>query len=183
MPEGWMRLIRSQVPALPVERRTGISQVDLGYSEDEARLQGLRCLQCSTNTIFDGSQCILCNGCVDVCPWDCLKIVRADSLAGDERVARLLEAGPGAPSAIPRLPDQGHGRTVPGVDPDSTRRAPTAAMIKDDNACTRCGLCAERCPTGAITMESFRFKEALVYEDSWLAELWKIQAGEAGQGD
>ena len=133
------------MPALPVDRRTGLTQVELGYSLDAATIQGLRCLECSINTVFDGTKCILCNGCVDVCPWDCLKIVRLGDLAGDATLDRVV-AGLTA-----------EGNAADGGFHDG------AAMIKDDTACTRCGLCAGRCPTGAITMESFRFREELVY--------------------
>ncbi|MDD5466380.1 MAG: FAD-dependent oxidoreductase [Anaerolineales bacterium] len=147
MPEDWIKYQRTRVPALPVERRTGISTVEVGYPVEEARIQGLRCLECSLNTIFDGSKCILCNGCVDVCPWDCLKIVRVDDLQGEASLPELVEAALGAPVECYRE------ETTPSV----------AAMIKDDLACTRCALCVRRCPTGAITMESFRFDEILTY--------------------
>ena len=153
MPENWMKYVRTRVPSLQVDRRTGLSQVELGYSEEEAKFQGLRCLECSINTVFDGSKCILCNGCVDVCPWDCLKIVRvdaltSDALSGEARLEPVVEAALGAPRG------SFAGEDVPSV----------AAMIKDDTACTRCALCADRCPTGAITMETFRFAEHLAYE-------------------
>ncbi|MEW5960287.1 MAG: FAD-dependent oxidoreductase, partial [Chloroflexota bacterium] len=137
----WLDLARRKVPALPVDRRTGVAVVELGYSVEEAAVQGQRCLECSVNTVFDGTKCILCNGCVDVCPWNCLKIVRLDQLSGDETLARVVEA-------------------YAGESPD---KLSAAAMIKDDTACTRCALCAKRCPTGAITMEAFRFKEELGY--------------------
>jgi NAD-dependent dihydropyrimidine dehydrogenase PreA subunit len=129
-----------------VERRTGLTQTELGYTEDQAVIQGLRCLECSINTIFDSNKCILCNGCVDVCPWDCLKIVRVDSLEG-KGMSALVDAYLGKP-----------------MEHWAEEKTPTAAaMIKDDTACTRCALCAERCPTGAITMEKFRFDEHLSY--------------------
>lgn len=137
MPENWTKLNREKVPGVPVDRRTGLSVVELGYSTEQAALQGMRCLECSVNTIFDGSKCILCNGCVDVCPWDCLKIVSIDQLEGDESVKQLV--------------DSAH------------ESGALAAMLKDDTTCTRCALCAERCPTDAITMEAFRFKETLTY--------------------
>jgi ferredoxin len=140
---GWMGLPRSKVPSLPVDRRTGITVVELGYSTEEAYMQGQRCLECSVNTIFDGTKCILCNGCVDVCPWNCLKIVRLDQMSGDETLTQVVATYAGEP--------------VEG-------KSPLAAMIKDDAACTRCALCAKRCPTGAITMEAFRFKEELGYQ-------------------
>lgn len=148
MPADWTKIARSHVPALPVDRRTGITVIELGYSAEEARVQGLRCLECSVNTIFDGARCILCNGCVDVCPWDCLKIVRVDDLDGDETMQQVVAAHLGAPPAAWA----------------QESRPTVAAMLKDDTACTRCGLCARRCPTGAITMEAFRFKEVLTFE-------------------
>jgi NADPH-dependent glutamate synthase beta subunit-like oxidoreductase len=144
----WTHKPRQKVPGLPVERRTGISVIEQGYSPQQAAEEGSRCLECSVNTIFDGSKCILCNGCVDVCPWNCLKIVRLDQLQGDPRLTQVLETHLRAPLAAYA------GEETPSV----------AAMIKDDEACTRCALCARRCPTGAITMESFRFQEILVYE-------------------
>ncbi|KAA3647358.1 MAG: 4Fe-4S dicluster domain-containing protein [Chloroflexi bacterium] len=149
MPQDWLNYQRTRVPFLPVDRRTGLTQIELGYSEDEAAVQGLRCLECSINTIFDGSKCILCNGCVDVCPWDCLKIVSVASLEGDEVFEQVVAAELGSPS------ESWAQEENPSV----------AAMLKDDTACTRCALCAVRCPTGAITMESFRFEEILMYQD------------------
>jgi formate dehydrogenase beta subunit len=145
----WTVLPRTKVPALPVERRTGISVVEQGYSLEQGVDQGSRCLECSVNTIFDGSKCILCNGCVDVCPWDCLKIVRVDELTGEAKLSQVVERQLGAPIS------SWEKESVPSV----------AAMIKDDDACTRCALCARRCPTGAISMEAFRFQEVLTYKD------------------
>jgi len=147
--ENWTKLARRKEPSLPVDRRTGTTVVDLGYSEEEAAEQGSRCLECSVNTIFDGTKCILCNACVDVCPWDCLKIVSLKNIASDEQFANVVEAQFGAP-----------------LDSFLQEDQPTvAAMLKDDEACTRCALCAERCPTDAITMEAFRFEEILSYGD------------------
>ena len=144
----WTRIERAKVPGLPIERRTGISVIEQGYSPDAAAEQGKRCLECSVNTVFDGTKCILCNGCVDVCPWDCLKIVRLDQIQGDERLDQIVEKHIRQPLAA------AGEQTLSSV----------AAMIKDDEACTRCALCAKRCPTGAITMEAFRFQETLAYE-------------------
>jgi len=146
--DNWTKLERQSVPNLPVDRRTGMTVVDLGYSEDEASLQGSRCLECSVNTIFDGSLCILCNACVDICPWDCLKIVSLDQIQGDESFAKVVEAQLGSP--LDELLQEGNLKA--------------AAMLKDDESCTRCALCADRCPTNAITMEAFRFNEVLTYE-------------------
>jgi len=147
--ENWVRLARRPIPGLPLERRTGILPVELGYSEAEAAEQGSRCLECSVNTIFDGSKCILCNACVDICPWNCLKIVSLKQVQSDETFAKAVEAQLGAPLA----------------DFMQENELTVAAMLKDDDACTRCALCAKRCPTNAITMEAFRFKETLTYAD------------------
>lgn len=145
--DNWTKLNRRDVPSLPVDRRTGITVIDLGYSLGEGANEGSRCLECSVNTIFDGELCILCNACVDICPWDCLKIVTLDQIVGEEPFAKVVEAQLGEPLETYLQED-----------------SPTvAAMLKDDEACTRCALCADRCPTYAITMEAFRFKEELNY--------------------
>jgi formate dehydrogenase beta subunit len=143
--ENWTKLERRKVPSLPLDRRTGISVVEVGYSESDAAEQGSRCLECSVNTIFDGSKCILCNACVDVCPWDCLKITSLNQIEGDQQYQKVVEAYLGT-SLTAYL---------------EVKPSTVAAMLKDDEACTRCALCAERCPTDAITMEAFRFQEVL----------------------
>ncbi len=146
MPEGWIERQREAVPVLPLERRIGIAEVETGYDEEQARVQAERCLNCGINTIFDGNKCILCNGCVDVCPWSCLKIVRVADLAGNADFEALVEQRYGAgPSAL--------------LEMDVN----ASAIIKDEDLCSRCGLCARRCPTGAITMEAFSFEERLSY--------------------
>jgi len=149
--ENWIKKTRRKTASLPVDRRTGISTIDLGYSVEQAVEEGSRCLECSVQTIFDGSKCILCNGCVDVCPWDCLKIVHIDQMTGGERLQKVVEGHLGAPT--------GEWAEVASAN--------VAAMLKDDETCTRCALCARRCPTGAITMESFRFQETLAYQNLW----------------
>jgi len=147
--DNWTKLERRPVPTLPVDRRTGVTVVDIGYSETEGAAQGSRCLECSVNTIFDGTLCILCNACVDICPWDCLKIVSLKNIQGNETYAQIVETQLGQSLETYLAED----------------RPTVAAMLKDDEACTRCALCADRCPTNAITMEAFRFKEVLSYEN------------------
>jgi ferredoxin len=93
----YLRWPRGLPPALPADRRIGVAQVELGYGEAAAREQAGRCLVCSANPVFEGELCILCNGCVDVCPTDCLKLVPVSALAGDERVAAVVQ---GAQSAM-----------------------------------------------------------------------------------
>lgn len=135
----YLRWPRRQPPALPVERRIGVAKVEMGFDEAAAQEQGGRCLICTLNPIFDGDLCILCNGCVDVCPTDCLKLVPVSAVLGEETVAAVVER--------------------------RTTDWPTAsAMLLDPARCIRCGLCAARCPTEAVTMESFRFTEEMVFD-------------------
>ncbi len=132
---GFEELDRETPPTLDVGRRTGIAEVEVGYDEHEARQQAARCLVCHVQTIYDPERCVLCNRCVDVCPEYCLAIVPLDDLDIDEGARALLTS-----------------RAV-------SNGLPLAAMLKDDERCIRCGLCAIRCPTDAMTMERFTITE------------------------
>jgi len=129
---------RQSPPTVDLNRRTGISEVEMGYDEQQARRQAERCLSCHIQTIYDPDRCILCNRCVDVCPEYCLKLVPLTDLdlSTEEREVLLRHYG---------------------YDEDV---ASLSAMIKDDDRCIRCGLCAIRCPTEAMTMEVFSYEEA-----------------------
>ena len=101
-----------------------------------------RCLRCWINTVvdsraLDGTECIQCAGCVDVCPMDCFDLVS---------LARIVKAKDG-PEPL-RLPDG--SPFVPLIDTETG-----AALLKDETACIRCGLCARRCPVQCITMRGF----------------------------
>lgn len=113
-------------------------EMERPYSAAAAVEQARRCLNCHIQTVFDGQKCILCNGCVDVCPMRCLKLARFDSLEIDREVAAFIGKGDG--------------------------EAPLAAMLKDETACIRCGLCQRRCPTGAVQLMEFLFEEEVVYD-------------------
>ena len=126
---------RVSPPTIDVGRRTGIAEVETGYDEEEARRQGARCLVCHVQTIYDPEKCVLCSRCVDVCPEYCLAIVPFESLDLPQEQRAELEA-----------------RAQSGG-------LPLSAMIKDDERCIRCGLCALRCPTDAMTMEKFQIQE------------------------
>ena len=136
---------RGALPSLPIERRIAGAEVERVLTEPEARVEASRCLHCWVNTVFDssrmnGSECIECGGCVDVCPEQCIDLVSL----------RRISRAPGAKHL--RLPD-GSPFPAPGQ--------PGAALIKDETACIRCGLCARRCPVGLITMQAlYREDEA-----------------------
>jgi NADPH-dependent glutamate synthase beta subunit-like oxidoreductase len=131
MKPDYEKLVRRPPPTLPLDRRIGIAEVEESYPERDARLQADRCLKCHVGPVFNGDECILCGGCADVCPESCLRLVDAADLRGDEKLQAAFLARYG------RVPNRGE----------------QAAIIKDETRCIRCGLCAVRCPTGAITME------------------------------
>lgn len=144
----YLRHPRQHPPTLPVNRRVGVSLVEVGYDEADARRQGARCLICTINPIFDGNLCIMCNGCVDVCPMDCLKLVPVSELAGDEQTLAAIER-----------------YTATVIGPGQSASHSASAMLLDPTRCIRCGLCAARCPTEAVKMEAFRFVEEVIFEE------------------
>ncbi len=136
MPAGYEKLERQAPEFVDIGRRTGITEVENVLTEQEAILQAERCLACHIDTIYDPHRCVLCGRCADVCPEKCLKFVPMDQVAmpPDQREAALASYG---------------------HDPEG----PLTVLLKDDTACIRCGLCAIRCPTEAMTMERFNFVE------------------------
>jgi NADPH-dependent glutamate synthase beta subunit-like oxidoreductase/ferredoxin len=82
---------RQTVPSVPTDRRVGFGEVETGYDERAARLEGLRCLRCFDNVMLSPELCILCGLCVDVCPPNCITIARADRVGlGSEQQSVLL---------------------------------------------------------------------------------------------
>ncbi|HEU5457962.1 MAG TPA: FAD-dependent oxidoreductase [Terracidiphilus sp.] len=145
MPSGFLSIPRQKMPMLAANRRIGIAEVELGFDEEQGRAEGRRCLKCQVNTIFDGSKCILCAGCVDVCPENCLRLVDLVQVSGDERYDALIQKRYGVPAT-------------------ELRTGQAGAIIKNEEKCIRCGLCADRCPTQAITMEALERQEREVFE-------------------
>jgi formate dehydrogenase beta subunit len=140
---------RLGVPVIPLERRTGVAEVEIGFTEEQARREASRCLQCWINTIFEGNEaegteCILCGGCVDVCPENCLQLVPLSQFAFPEETRQQLAA-----TADSRALEFLH------LSPDGLVTEEGSVMVKDETICIRCGLCAERCPVKTITMEAF----------------------------
>ena len=151
MAGGFMNLRREPIPMLSLDRRTGITEVEVGYDEQSAMREARRCLHCWVNTVFegnqpDGSQCVLCGGCVDVCPEGCLLIVPLESIEFSQDVLGQIQADP----SLFRV-------ELDDVVAEELGVITGAAMLKDETRCIRCGLCAERCPVGTITMEAYAF--------------------------
>jgi formate dehydrogenase beta subunit len=135
MVAGFEHFDREAPPTLDVGRRTGITEVETGYGAEAARTQAARCLVCHVQTIYDPEKCVLCNRCVDICPEYCLSFVPLDALdLPAEQQAAVAERA-------------------------AANDYPLTALIKDDDRCIRCGLCAIRCPTEAMTMERFTITE------------------------
>jgi NADPH-dependent glutamate synthase beta subunit-like oxidoreductase/ferredoxin len=111
-------------------------EVELGFTAEQVATEVERCLNCDLQTVFAPKLCIECDACLDICPVDCLAIVPNGTQA---EIEERLKA--------PRLrPDQPFFVSAPL---EQTGRV----MIKDENLCVHCGLCAERCPTGAWDMQ------------------------------
>jgi len=138
MAQDYEKMARRSPPTLPMERRIGIAEVEQLYPTPDAQTQALRCLKCHISPVFDGDKCVLCGGCADICPESCLRLVDVLALRGDERLQAAVLARYG-------------GMPKPGQQ---------SAIIKDETRCIRCGLCAVRCPTGAITMEKVEWVPA-----------------------
>jgi ferredoxin len=119
-------------------------EVELGYDDKLALKEAHRCLNCDVQTVFTGSLCIECDACMDICPVDCINFTD-NGEAADLR-SRL------------RVPATNLTQDIYVSGPLATGRI----MAKDEDLCLHCGLCAERCPTGAWDMQKFMFLEAQV---------------------
>ena len=120
-------------------------EVEKGFDANLAMDEAQRCLNCDVQTVFSESLCIECDACVDICPTDCINFM-FNGLEDDVRKN----------TRIPALNIE-QDLLVSKILP--TKRT----MIKDEDVCLHCGLCAERCPTGAWDMQTFLYEEAKVY--------------------
>jgi len=130
---------RKKVPMKSLEKalKNINLELELGFDPRLALAEAERCLNCDIQTVFVPKICIECDACVDICPTDCISFTRN----GDEADLRTRLKAP-APNA-----DQ----ALYVSEPLKTSRV----MVKDENLCLHCSLCAERCPTGAWDMQKF----------------------------
>jgi len=121
-------------------------EVELGFSAEQTAREVLRCLNCDIQTVFAPARCIECDACIDVCPMLCLTIARD----GDEQELRKRLSAPALNDDQPLyasapLPQTGR------------------LMVKDEDLCVHCGLCAERCPTAAWDMQKSELQIAYAF--------------------
>lgn len=135
---------RFKVPHLVKDRALGDlhAEVELGFDPELAWQEAQRCLNCDVQTVFTAPLCIECDACVDICPMDCITFT-ADGDEADLR-ARLT------------APALNHDQPIYIADGLDTGRV----MAKDEDVCLHCGLCAERCPTGAWDMRKYLIETA-----------------------
>ncbi|MFT7405644.1 FAD-dependent oxidoreductase [Zhongshania sp.] len=134
--------IRYHVPQAELENSLSNRklEVELGFDAATAFKEAQRCLNCDAQTVFSEQLCIECDACVDICPTDCLSIVV--NSAEEDQVRQIL-----------KMPANNTEQDIYVSDGLRTGRA----MIKDENVCLHCGLCAERCPTAAWDMQKFYY--------------------------
>lgn len=166
MAEGWNRIERTNPPVLDSQFRAATLEViEEAYPVREARKQASRCLRCNVNTVFDTSMCVACNGCVDVCPENLIRLVGLSKLLADPQWLSAAAAGFGVPEA-----------ELQALSPE-TLDSLGGVMMKDEKTCIRCSMCATRCPTHAITMKHFDFYRECVTVPASNPKILYRQAG------
>ena len=134
---GYESIRRQAVPVREASERLTepAVQVERGYDAVSAMREASRCLDCGVTPVFDGSRCVLCGGCADVCPTECLKLVPLSAMLATPDLDAAIDGTLGA-----------------GVN-----RETHSAILKDEDRCIRCALCVMRCPVDAIVMERVTF--------------------------
>jgi len=136
--DNYTSIERQVMPTLPLSARGLLAddettiEVDLGYPKPLGFEEAKRCLQCQLNIFIDGDRCILCNGCVDICPVGVIEMISLDRIFSIDNDVELAELARG---------ELGQN---------------AVAMVIDELACIRCGACVEWCPTECLTMEHYR---------------------------
>ena len=138
------------VPMAPLEKtlKDRKLEVELGFDIDTGFKEAERCLNCDVQTVFDEVRCIECDACVDICPTDCISF----TFNGEEEDLRGRLSAPAGNLA---------------QDLYVSADLPTSrVMVKDENVCLHCGLCAERCPTSAWDMQKFLYNVTKAGQES-----------------
>jgi NADPH-dependent glutamate synthase beta subunit-like oxidoreductase/ferredoxin len=130
-------------------------EVELGFSAEQMRKEVERCLNCDVQTVFTDALCIECDACIDVCPVDCLTITHNGE---EEDLRRRLKVA---------TLDADQPMFVSGPLKQTGR-----IMVKDENVCVHCGLCAERCPTAAWDMQKSTLRVPYASDEAGGDELW-----------
>ena len=123
--------------------------MELGFTPEQAAREAQRCLNCDIQTVFEAPLCIECDACVDICPVHCLTI--APNGEEEDLRGRLTAPAHNLDQALyvsAELPQTGR------------------VMVKDEDLCVHCGLCAERCPTAAWDMQKFELLTPYVHHEA-----------------
>jgi len=139
--------LRFKVPHAPKELtlKDVNMEVELGFNKELAFKEAQRCLNCDIETVFEKNLCIECDACVDICPMDCITFT---TNAPETELRGMLIAS--AANLAQDLYVSAEMKTG-------------NLMVKDEDVCLHCGLCAERCPTGAWDMKKFYLETAKAY--------------------
>jgi ferredoxin len=127
-------------------------EVELGFTAEQVATEVSRCLNCDIQTHFNAPKCIECDACIDVCPTACLTITKAQPSESELRKHLTVPA-------VNMEQDIYHSAPLPQTE---------RVMVKDEDVCLHCGLCAERCPTAAWDMQLFDLLQPLAgatYQD------------------
>ncbi|MCB1595807.1 MAG: 4Fe-4S dicluster domain-containing protein, partial [Xanthomonadales bacterium] len=117
-------------------------EVEKGFTLEQGLKETQRCLNCDVQTVFEEDRCIECDSCEDICPTSCINFIENDD---EPQLREKL-----------KIPARNLEQDLMVSAELKTGRV----MVKDENVCLHCGLCAERCPTGAWDMRKFLYKEA-----------------------
>jgi NADPH-dependent glutamate synthase beta subunit-like oxidoreductase/ferredoxin len=135
---------RQTVPMLAKAKtlKDRLLEVELGFDRQVGQTESLRCLNCDVQTVFRADLCIECDACVDACPESCINFI--DNGTEEDLRTRL------------KAPATNLGQSLYVSGPLPTGRV----MVKDENVCLHCSICAERCPTSAWEMQKFLYHSA-----------------------